>query len=151
MRPHAFRELSAEAFVHATESETRVERALLLAAPGARVERKAIGGHFGQALVRLSARTKDPAGIEAAVDALRHAVGGEVARTAARRLSGDLILHLRLDKQAAAGGALRLTDSAVGDVIAVRLRLRGARLSQETAIPLIQRAFGAPREAAEEE
>ncbi len=144
------RELVAEAFSHATESEERVARALSTAAPGARVERKALGGHFGQPLVRLTATTREGAQIAAAIERLRAAAGSEIARTAARRLSEDRVLHLRLDKQAAAEGELRLCEASQGDVIVVRLRLRVPRVPAEDAVVLIQRVFGAPRGGEEE-
>lgn len=144
------RELVAEAFCHATESEERVVAALGAAAPGARVERKALGGHFGQPLVRFTAMTREPSDIAAAIARFKAAAGPEIARTAARRLSDDRILHLRLEKQAAAAGQLRLCEASEGDVIVVRLRLRAPGMPAEEAVVLIQREFGSPLGAEEE-
>jgi RNA binding exosome subunit len=145
-----YRELTAEAFCHATEAEDRVAKALAAVAPGARVERKALGGHFGQPLVQLTATFREGPAIAAAVARLKAATGPEIARTAARRLSEDRTLHLRLDKQAAAEGQLRLCDASQGDVVVVRLRMRAPRLSTEEAVLLVQREFGTPQGPEEE-
>jgi RNA binding exosome subunit len=151
MALRAFRELSVEAFVHATESEARVEQAVRAVAGGAKVERQALGGHFGQPLVRLTAVTREPAAIERAVSAIAAAHGAEVVRTVDRRISRDLVLHLRVEKQAAFLGTLRLSDASQGDVLAVRFRLRAPRLTPQEAAELVQQAFGAPAAKAEEE
>ena len=145
-----YRELTAEAFCHATEGEDRVARALATVAPGVRAERRALGGHFGQPLVRLTVTCREGPEIAAAVARLKAASGPEIARTAARRLSEDRTLHLRLEKQAAAEGRLRLCDASQGDVVVVRLRVRAPRLTTEEAVLLVEREFGAPQGLEEE-
>lgn len=150
MAPAAFREVAAEAYVHATESEEAVGRAVGFLLPGARVERRVLGGHFGQSLVRLSARSTDRACIEAAVDALRRAGGDEIARTAAKRLSDDLQLHVRVDKQSASLARPTIASGGAGDVVIVRFRLRSPRLTAAQASAIVGETFGEPGRAEEE-
>ena len=150
MALHAFREVTVEGFVHATESEERVRGAIEALAPGAKVARAALGGHFGQALVRLTASSKEGAVVEAAVAALRGAAGPAIAAAAGRRLSDDLVLHLRVDKQRALRGEVALLDQGPGDVLVVRLKVRAPRLTPEAAVAIVQQAFGNPRSDEEE-
>ncbi|HEX9710594.1 MAG TPA: RNA-binding domain-containing protein [Candidatus Thermoplasmatota archaeon] len=119
-----FRELDLEAFVHATESRERVEGALLHVAPGARVERQALRGHFGQPLLVLRARLRDPPAVESAVRRLAESAGAELARTLARRVDEQGRFFARLDKQAAAAGTIALSDSTENDVIRWTARVR---------------------------
>ena len=142
MAPSAFREVAAQAFVHATESEEAVARAILTLVPGARVERVALGGHFGQALHRLTARSSDRTCVNAAVEVLRRAAGPEIASSATQRLSDASVLHVRVDKQAAAQGQPRLAQAPAGDVVLLRFRLRAPRLAHEAAIEIVRGTFG---------
>jgi RNA binding exosome subunit len=146
----AFREVAAEAFVHATESEEAVRRALTFVVPGARVERRGLGGHFGQPLVQLKAATTDRGRVSHAVEVVRRAGGAEVAATAARRLSPDLLLHVRLDKQEASLGRAALGAGGAGDAVVVRFRLRAPRLTFEAAVAVVRGEFGAGERASEE-
>lgn len=145
-----FRDLELEAFVHATESAERVERAVRTLAPTAAIERKSMGGHFGQELTALRGRVSDRTQIRAVLERVRAAVGHDVARTAAKRIDRDLVLHMRFDKQAAARGDIALDAGAPGDVVKMRVRLRAPRLDQPAAIALVQSEFGGLREGEEE-
>lgn len=150
MTPAAFREVAAEAFVHATESEAAVSRALASVVPGVPLDRLVLGGHFGQSLLRLTAKTTDKARVAAAVATLRRAAGPEICASARERVSEDLVLHIRIDKQAAAGGTPRVAQAPEGDVVLLRFRLRAPRLTPEAAVILVQQAFGAPTSEEEE-
>lgn len=148
MRSLGYRDLTLEAFVHATESQEKVERAMRLFAPHAKVERRQLGGHFGQSLSVLRAVVEDDAAIARALSQVKDAVGAEVARTASRRLDRDLALHIRFDKQAAARGEIRLEQSAAPDVVKLEVRLRGPRRDRDEALVLLRQAFspGGPSE-----
>ncbi len=146
----SYRDLVVEAFVHATESPEKVERAVAVFAPGARIERQELGGHFGQPLTLLHAREKEPEAIAASLAIVKSAVGREVARTAARRIDRDLTLHLRFDKQAAVAGKMRLEGGRANDIVKLEVRLRGSRLTAEQAIALVEREFGGAIAAEEE-
>lgn len=150
MKARAFRRLVVEAFVHATESPEAVERAVSLFAPGARVERRELGGHFGQRLTALHASLVDEGAILECLARLKAAVGPELAWSAARRVDPDLNLHIRFDKQAASRGEMRLEGARENDVVKVELRLRASRLDHAGAVALLQGAFGDPPEQAEE-
>jgi RNA binding exosome subunit len=80
--------------------------------------------------------------VRSAVEALARAAGPAVAGSASRRLSDDLVLHLRLDKQRAFANEVVLLDHGPGDVLVVRLKLRAPRLTREGAAALVERAFG---------
>ena len=144
MRENAYRDLVLEAFVHATESEEKVARAIALLAPGAPIERSPLSGHFGQPLTLLRAQVQDRASIDRCLDAVRDAVGVQLAANAARRIGPDLVLHVRLDKQEAAAGRIALEGPAAHDIVKLSVRLRAPRLDLEGAVALVAREFGAP-------
>lgn len=144
MQPLEYRDLELEAFVHATESVAKVEAAIRIFAGGVPIERQALGGHFGQPLVALRARVADRSQIRETLDRVQAAVGPDIARTAAKRVDKDLILHMRFDKQSAARGVVALDLDPANDIVKVRVRLRAPRLDPQAAVALVQREFGGP-------
>jgi len=144
MAPLAFREVRAEAFVHATESPEAVERALNAVLPGVRFERRDLGGHFGQALGQISGVERAPSRVAEAMDRVRQAVGPEVARSVERRLDEDLTLHIRFDKQEAFAERLRLESRPQNDVVKLQARLKATRRTRDDALArLVQQFSGA--------
>ena len=102
------------AFVAATEDEIRVRQALSVFVPLDRISKITAVGHFGNEIVILEAalRRKETA---AFVSLLREQLSSqELQRLRCEmeeRLVDESHFHLRLDKQAAYKGMLRLTDS----------------------------------------
>lgn len=114
--------IEVRAFVHPTEQEDRVRKAIATVAPGAEVRAEVAEGHFGPPLVILSGRLEAPerkrafwrpfkgvAGLPGVLDAIKDHV------------DDDCVLHLRLDKQRAFLGELAIVDH--DDVLAVRAKV----------------------------
>jgi RNA binding exosome subunit len=137
-----FQGLELEAFVHATESREKVEQALLRVAPGARVEREARTGHFGQPLLILRARLREPADDESFVTRLGAAAGPDLADTAARRIDDQLRIHARLDKQRAAAGEIALSSEPANDVIKLTAKIRAPGKGRAAVIAEFRKRFG---------
>ena len=106
--------VSFRAFVAATEDEGRVREALAVFVPLDRISSVAAAGHFGNEIKILEAELRKR---EAAAffQILREQLPTEdlqrLRREIPDRLEGESHFHLRLDKQAAYKGLLRLTDS----------------------------------------
>ncbi len=145
-----YRDLRVEAFVHATESAEAVERAMRLFAPRAKFERKDLGGHFGQPLVKLTAVERDPDTVAVAMEQVKAQVGRAVGARLGRHLDEALTLHVRFDKQEAFEGRMRLERSARSDVVKLAVRLRLPRLAREEALALVGEAFPRPPAGEEE-
>jgi len=114
--------IEARTYCHATEDETRVNRALAFICPEGETVREVLEGHFGNTLVRLTRRVEDRRSIRPlwerwSTSGLREAIGRDVDA----RVDEDSILHFRLDKQAAFRERLALATDA--DTIDVRLKL----------------------------
>jgi len=106
--------VSFRAFVAATEDEVRVREALAVFVPLDRITKVSATGHFGNEIQILEAalRKKEAA---AFIAILREQLpAGDLQRLhreIPERLEGESHFHMRLDKQAAYKGLLRLTDS----------------------------------------
>lgn len=146
----AYRELRVEAFVHATESAEAVEKAMRLIAPQASLERKDLGGHFGQPLVQLTAVERDPGVVAGVMERVKAEFGRAVGASLGRHLDEALTLHFRLDKQEAFEGRMRLERSPRSDVVKLAVRLRLPRLTREEALALVGDEFPRPPAGEEE-
>jgi len=106
--------VSFRAFVAATEDEGRVREALSIFVPLDRISSSTAEGHFGNEIKILEASLRKKEG-QAFFQILREQLSTEdqlrLRREIPERLEGDSHFHLRLDKQAAYKGLLRLTDS----------------------------------------
>jgi RNA binding exosome subunit len=106
--------VSFRAFVAATEDEGRVREALGIFVPLDRISATAAEGHFGNEIKILEACLRKKEG-QAFFQILREQLLTDDLKRLRReipdRLEGDSHFHLRLDKQAAYKGLLRLTDS----------------------------------------
>jgi RNA-binding protein len=106
--------VSFRAFVAATEDVGRVREALSIFVPLDRISSSTAEGHFGNEIKILEASLKKKEG-QAFFQILREQLSTDdqlrLRREMPERLEGDSHFHLRLDKQAAYKGLLRLTDS----------------------------------------
>jgi RNA binding exosome subunit len=106
--------VSFRAFVAATEDVDRVREALSIFVPLDRISSSTAEGHFGNEIKILEASLKKKEG-QAFFQILREQLSTDdqlrLRREMPERLEGDSHFHLRLDKQAAYKGLLRLTDS----------------------------------------
>ena len=106
--------VSFRAFVAATEDEGRVREALGVFVPLDRISATTAEGHFGNEIKILEASLRKKEG-QAFFQILHEQLLPDdlqrLRQEIPDRLEGDSHFHLRLDKQAAYKGLLRLTDS----------------------------------------
>ncbi|MDD4653553.1 MAG: RNA-binding domain-containing protein [Methanothrix sp.] len=130
--------ISFRAFVAATEDEGRVREALAVFAPLDRITAVTAEGHFGNEIKILEAvlRRKEAA---AFLQILREQLSAEdlerLRREIPDRLEGDSHFHLRLDKQAAYKGLVRLTNSK--DALDITILVRTYPARRESALKIL--------------
>jgi len=106
--------VSFRAFVAATEDEARVREALGIFVPLDSISANAASGHFGNEILILESSLKKKyarAFFQILREQLPAADLARLRREIPDRLEDDSHFHLRLDKQAACKGILRLTES----------------------------------------
>lgn len=109
-------------YCHATEDEVRVAAALDTACPGEPPRRDVLEGHFSNPIVRLTRRIEGAEAIRSAWSRWTSAgLTAAFASDVERRIDVGGVLHIRLDKQAAFEGSLRLAKDA--DSIDAQARL----------------------------
>ena len=127
------------AFSYVTEDEQRVATALGSLLPeGFDLERTESAGHHGAPIVIFSARVEETTALRSVLDGLgelpaaeRETVGAELDE----RVTEDCTLFLSLDKQAAAGGEIRL-----GEGLTVRAKIEAYPAKHERAVDAIETA-----------
>lgn len=130
--------ISFRAFVAATEDEGRVREALAVFVPLDRITAVTAEGHFGNEIKILEAvlRRKEAA---AFLQILREQLSAEdlerLRREIPDRLEGDSHFHLRLDKQAAYKGLVRLTNSK--DALDITILVRTYPARRESALKIL--------------
>lgn len=130
--------VSFRAFVAATEDEGRVREALSIFVPLDRISSLIAEGHFGNEIKILEASLRKKEG-QAFFQILREQLSPDdqlrLRREMPDRLEGDSHFHLRLDKQAAYKGLLRLTDSK--DAIDVCALVKTYPARRESALKIL--------------
>jgi RNA binding exosome subunit len=130
--------VSFRAFVAATEDEVRVREALSVFVPIDQIAKFEAQGHFGNEILILEAALKRK---EAAAffTILREQLPSQdlqrLRREIPDRLEGESHFHLRLDKQAAYRGLLRLTDSR--DALDITALVKTFPARREAALTII--------------
>jgi len=130
--------ISFRAFVAATEDEGRVREALAVFVPLDRITAVTAEGHFGNEIKILEAvlRRRE---VAAFLQILREQLSAEdlerLRREIPDRLEGESHFHLRLDKQAAYKGQVRLTNSKDALDISILVRTYPAR--RESALKIL--------------
>lgn len=130
--------VSFRAFVAATEDEGRVREALSIFVPLDRISSSTAEGHFGNEIKILEASLRKKEG-QAFFQILREHLSTDdqlrLRREIPERLEGDSHFHLRLDKQAAYKGLLRLTDSR--DALDVCALIKTYPARRESALKIL--------------
>lgn len=123
------------AFVASTEDDGKVREALSLFVPKESISKTSVSGHHGNEILILTAALKKREGHKF-FDLLRRSLPeGEMERLRREvevRVDDGCRLHLRLDKQAAYRGGVRLVDS--GDAISVQAHLESYPARRERAV-----------------
>ena len=131
MPPVPFHYIDLRAFCYATEDEKRVESALRTLLPADhRIDRVESEGHYGDRILVLSARVET-------ADGMRDVLGGLAGLPSLDRVLAELdervdencSLFLRLDKQAAFNGRVRL-----GGGITLRAKVEAYPAKREAAV-----------------
>lgn len=130
--------VSFRAFVAATEDEIRVREALSVFVPLDRITKVTATGHFGNEIQILEAalRRKEAAAFLSILhEQLPEDELQRLRREIEVRLEGESHFHLRLDKQAAYKGLLRLTDSK--DALDVTILVKTFPARREEALKIL--------------
>jgi hypothetical protein len=132
------RRIFFRAFVAATEDEQRVREALSIFVPLDAISATSVQGHFGNEIEILEATLKKrdaSAFFQILREQLLREDLNKLRREAQERLDEQNHFFLRLDKQAAYRGMVRLTDSA--DAIAVSAMVETYPARREEALRII--------------
>jgi RNA binding exosome subunit len=131
--------VSFRAFVAATEDESRVREALGIFVPLDRISVTSARGHYGNEIKILEASLRKKESL-AFLQILREQLPAgdliQLRRETPERLEEDNHFHLRLDKQAAYKGMLRLTDSA--DALDVSMLVKTYPARREEALRILR-------------
>ena len=123
--------------VHATEDPSKVKKAASILfpddAPDAHFQEKVLKGHYGNAIILVRAQVEDKKTVQAIVEKLATDLSEIDKRTITEESNlyiDDDSLYLRLDKQAAFTGTLRLQKT---DPIRLRIKFQRAPSKQNQA------------------
>lgn len=133
------RKISFRAFVAATEDDGRVREALSVFLPLDSISSTTVSGHFGNEIRILEASLKKK-DVQSFFHILREQLPREelirLRREIPERVDQDNHFHLRLDKQAAYKGTVRLTESK--DAIDISATVETYPAHHEQAIATIE-------------
>jgi RNA-binding protein len=119
-------------FSHATEDEAKVTQALKFASGADEVTREVTEGYHGNPIAVLEVFIKEKRRSRDFFARLDEGTVQELIDTLERRMDDDCNLYLRLDKQEAFLGNLKMTNS--DDAIAVRAKVESYPKKLETAM-----------------
>ena len=130
-------------FCYATEDERRVEDALRTFLPeDFEIERATSRGHHGDRIVVLSARVENARGIQHVLDRLAELPDLDgVLEELDERVNDNCAFFMRLDKQAAFGGDVRL-----GEGITLRAKVEAYPAKREKAVENVREALELARD-----
>lgn len=130
--------ISFRAFVAATEDEGRVREALSVFVPMDRIAKTTAIGHYGNEIAILEAALRKKEST-AFFEIIREQLPAEdlerLRQEMPDRLEGESHFHMRLDKQAAYRGLLRLTESR--DAIDITALVKTFPARREAALEII--------------
>jgi len=130
-----FRGLYARAFAHATEDLEKVKTAMENALGPQELKILKTEGVHGNPIVILEAEISDPQEVPRFLSRLSREDLETILRTLDNRVDEGCNLFIKLDKQSAFGGLLRLDQG--DDVISVRIRVAAFPAKREVAMGLI--------------
>jgi hypothetical protein len=119
-------------FCHATEDETKVVQALKFVSGADDMTREVTEGYHGNPIVKLEVFIKEKRRSKDFFSRLDENIIQELVGTLDKRMDDDCNLFLRLDKQEAYIGNLKMTTN--DDAIAVRAKIESYPKKRETAM-----------------
>jgi len=120
------------AFCHATEDEAKVAQAMKFASGAEEITREVTEGYHGNPIVILEVFIKEKRRSRDFFSRLEEDEIKEIIASLTKRMDEDCNLYLRLDKQEAYQGKLKMTTS--DDAIAVRAKVESYPKKLETAM-----------------
>jgi RNA binding exosome subunit len=124
--------LAFRTFAHATEDETKVIQALKFASGAEEVKSSKTTGFHGNPLLVLEVKVTEGKKIKAFFQSLDKQDVRKLLGTLDKRVDDDSFIFLRLDKQEAYQGRIRMAEH--DDVIAVRGKIKSYPRSHENAL-----------------
>ncbi len=134
--PRRLSSMHARTICHATEDAARVEQALRTVVGDSAVERSSTEGHHGNVVEVLESSVDDEAKILDMLGRMSPEDLAEIGSTLDERMDDACQVFLRLDKQEAYAGRLRLTVGE--DVVAVRLKVRAYPAKRAIASKIVR-------------
>jgi len=133
--------ITIEAFAHATEDPSRVEKALRLFVPEDHaIEIHRTEGHFGNPITIFTAKLKGCRQCRTFMDVLKSGLPASeltmLISQANQRVDDSCNFYIKLDKQSAYDGAVRLTQR--GDAILIRMKIKAYPAKRENAIKIVE-------------
>jgi RNA binding exosome subunit len=119
-------------FCHATEDEAKVAQALKFASGADEATREVTEGYHGNPIIILEVFIKEKRRAKEFFSKLSADALEEIIASLDKRMDDDCNLYLRLDKQEAYLGIMKLTSS--DDAIAIRAKVESYPKKRETAM-----------------
>jgi RNA-binding protein len=130
--PMAILNVHFRVFCHATEDEAKVVQALKFASGAEDITREVTEGYHGNPIIILEVFIKEKRRSKDFFSKLSEDELQEIIGTLEKRMDDDCNLYLRLDKQEAYLGNLKMTAS--DDAIAVRAKVESYPKKRESAM-----------------
>ena len=130
-----FHYLSFRVFIHATEDEERVVKALVFVSGAGEISRTRSSGYHGNPITILESTVRGRKNIDAFFDRLGKTNIKELVSTLDRRVDDECTFFLRLDKQEAYLERIVLTEK--GDVVAVRGKIKAYPCKKPIALETV--------------
>jgi RNA binding exosome subunit len=131
------------AIARATESEDRVKTALSLFIFNNEIETIVTEGHFGNRITIMKSRLKGR-DCNRFIDVMKSGLSEpdfqKLRNELYDRVDDECVLHIRLDKQTAYSGAVKLASSAADTIIA-EIKLRAYPARPDNAIAIAENIF----------
>jgi RNA binding exosome subunit len=135
-----FHNLNFRAFIHATEDDGKVVRAVAFASGSDDIKRTKSSGYHGNPITILQTMIKSKTGIDLFFKRLGAQNIEALLGTLDKRIDDDCTFFLRLDKQE--GLAERMVISEKDDVIALRGKIKAYPCNRETAFKAVNDYLG---------
>ena len=119
--------------VHGTEVESKVESAVRNAFGEVDIQRKSTSGFHGNPIIVLSGRIGNRRMIGQFLARLPRDYINQIAEEAEKRIDENLMLHFRIDKQAAFMGAIA-PPSDIGDTISISIKIEAFPATLQKAL-----------------
>lgn len=127
-------------FAHATEDRSRVEAALTFVSGSRAMECEMLKGHHGDPLAKITAFLKKREDLDSFLDRIKDSeILPEMLRTLDKRVDEHDTFYIRLSKQAAYEGRIKIAEK--DDVIFIRAKVKAYPANRTEAIRLLKESL----------